>query len=202
MKHFIQQLTLGAIVGIAMIVGSVATAPAMGINIDFSSGSTIPQGYTEDNLTVQSEYPSSGAHIHLDNVGNPGTALTIHSGCCSSPYRFTFDVPVNLISVDWKLGGSGLSDHTFMTNAPGASPAFLPFVSSWTTFTIASQATTPSDFMGITEILLTMNNGNLYLDNLKYEVAGPQPVPEPSTMLLLGSGLVGIVAWRYRRHNA
>ena len=210
MKHFIQQLTLGTVLGVAMLVGSAVTAPAMQFTIDFSSGSQYgpysgsnPRGYTEDHLTVESQYASSSAHIHLPDFGGAhGTVLTIHDGCCSSPYLFSFSAPVNIVSVDWKWGGSGLSDHTFLTDAPGASPAYLPYVSDWTTFTVATQATTPGDFMGITSILLTMNNGDLKLDNIIYELAENQPVPEPSTMLLLGSGLVGIVAWRYRKHQA
>lgn len=208
MKHFIQKLTVGAILGAALLVGGAATAQATMFNIDFSSGNTFgpntpfgPKGYTEDHMTVES-FDTTNPHIHLANVGNPGTALTIHDGCCSTPYVFSFTAPVNIISIDWKWGGNSLADHTFETDAIGGVQAFLPFVTSWTTFNVQG-GPTASTFSGITSITLNMYNGNLKLDNLKYELVNTQqPVPEPSTMLLLGSGLVGIVAWRYRKHQA
>ena len=186
-----------------MVSGVVAT-PAHAVLIDFSSGSTFgpggygnPTGYTEDNMTVQSVY-GADEHIHLITGGPSGTFIENHSGCCSSPYVITFDVLVNIISLDWNLGGT----NSFLTNAVDAVSHTLPDFGGWNTFVPASSSMPPEDFLGITEIIWTQSDGRLQIDNLVYEVVGPAPIPEPSTMLLLGTGLAGIVAWRARKQHA
>ena len=35
--------------------------------------------------------------------------------------------------------------------------------------------------------------------NIEAWVANINPIPEPSTMLLFGTGLAGLMAWRYRK---
>jgi hypothetical protein len=55
---------------------------------------------------------------------------------------------------------------------------------------------------GIGSISISNTSGGIEVDHLQYGVAASASVPEPSTLLLLGSGLVGLggVAWRrFRR---
>ncbi|MDH5575660.1 MAG: PEP-CTERM sorting domain-containing protein [Nitrospirota bacterium] len=54
---------------------------------------------------------------------------------------------------------------------------------------------------------LTGSNGEVDFQNLGFTAElstpgpgpGPASIPEPSTMLLFGSGLAGLAAWRYRK---
>ncbi len=47
--------------------------------------------------------------------------------------------------------------------------------------------------MGTQDLLFATDSVNIFVQDIN---GGPAPVPEPSTMLLLGSGLVGIIAFR------
>lgn len=54
-----------------------------------------------------------------------------------------------------------------------------------------------SDARGISAIRIGTNNGDWEVDHLQY--AAPTPVPEPSTLLLLGTGAVALIRSRGRR---
>jgi len=201
MTHFINKTKALLVAGtVALTFGFAGTAQA--ITIDFSSGTKVNSNkYVEDNLTVKSTYPSGSRHIHLPNVGGThGNVLYNHSGCCSTPYRLNFDMPINLISFEYK--GTG-QISSFLTDAPGAVAQGLVNQAAWLFVDVATMVNFPNDFLNITLITWSQISGSLMIDNLVYDKANDvAPIPEPSTMLLLGSGLAGIVGWRYRKQQA
>ncbi len=56
---------------------------------------------------------------------------------------------------------------------------------------------------GILSIHISSPGGGIEVDHLQYgrAVTSVNPVPEPSTIMLLGSGLAGLIAFRYRCRN-
>ncbi len=211
MTHFINKAKGILVAGtLALTFGLVG--PAQAITIDFSSGTLgapVTYGvasYTEDHLTVTdlNGWGGSTPHVHIDTVAAPhGSVLRSHAGCCgSTPYSLAFDVVINLLSFDYMASGQTSS---FLTDAPLATLAGLVDTpgGNWFTVDVATMTSNPSDFLGITLITWFQNSGSLMIDNLVYDKANDvAPIPEPSTMLLLGSGLAGIVGWRYRKQQA
>jgi hypothetical protein len=56
-----------------------------------------------------------------------------------------------------------------------------------------------SDAGGISKIAISNTSGGIEVDDLQYGRVGAASVPEPSTLLLVGSGLLGLVAVAWRR---
>jgi hypothetical protein len=82
------------------------------------------------------------------------------------------------------------TSQTFISPSTGGNNDWqsvsLQFVASSTTTTVSLQGGSGIHYIG--------------LDNADVEfVSGPAPVPEPTTLALLGLGLVGLAAWRSRR---
>lgn len=57
----------------------------------------------------------------------------------------------------------------------------------------------PPDTCGVQECAKTP--GAFRLDSIRYEFDAAAPVPEPTSMLLIGSGLAGLAALRKRRNR-
>jgi len=71
---------------------------------------------------------------------------------------------------------------------------------TWQQFTTSFVATTASTTIGFFNGDPSTDNAN-GLDNVSLDLAPTTAVPEPSTWLLLGSGMVGLMFWQRRYHS-
>jgi hypothetical protein len=115
----------------------------------------------------------------------------------SDPISFLFDSPVDgvgffntsLADREQVTLFDGLGGILFQGDLLEGSVNFLGFVSD-----------TPiarGEVVGISP-----TNGTIFIDNFSFGSVGDTPVPEPSTILLLGTGLLGLIGYRRRRRAA
>lgn len=99
---------------------------------------------------------------------------------------------------------NGVATATFQSDANGATltPPGLPVLGSYTEskgYTLMSLALTDGKYLhvGICNDAGASTRCNGGGDSLRFSV-GNNPVPEPGTFLLLGSGLAGVGVWKLR----
>lgn len=176
-----------AVFAVCMVL-SAFVKPAQATTIDFNAVVVLtPPSYTESGMT----FTSLGGHVHFNTI--PG-ALFNHELGGSTPYEITFGgAAFNLISMDVVGLGTiafGPSDWTsstggFVTVPASVGPFFFPAVG----------------FTNVTSVLWDqITGGNMAIDNLVFTPV--TAVPEPSTLLLLGFGLAGLVGVRRKRKRA
>lgn len=81
-------------------------------------------------------------------------------------------------------GASLVESFTIPNRAPVTSYLFYGF-----------ETTQPFDRV----VLVGPGDGRFGLDNARFERAGVAAIPEPSSLALLGTGVVGLGVWRWRR---
>jgi len=119
---------------------------------------------------------------------------TINSGNATVS-EFDLDIGLTLLPESWHFGAEALLEG-------GPQPENI-FSFGIPTFLL--------DIIGIDEILSSGNplsiSGNLATaliflfssESASWEVQQMAPIPEPSTIILLGTGLAGIIAWRRKQ---
>lgn len=123
------------------------------VTINFNAGSGSPRSYTESGLSIT----SGQDHLHMgDQNGDGSPDLLNHSGCCSTPYTFTFGgQPFSVLSMD-VVGGSGIGSETF-TSSTGA----ISKPTTKGTFTFDANGWT-----NITSFTWDQPSGDFIIDNL------------------------------------
>ncbi len=182
MKNFVKHLTMGAVLGLAVMVGGAGQAHATLLN-----GQTIATTFdAPGNLVIGPTNKVVSGIVELPNFGGVGavdidlsdtmiTITALNAGTFFNPAEFRF-VDVFDTIPNWVASLSGL---TTMTTITGSDVTF----------------TANDIFVNVSGLLIAQGQ-TIVLD------VAAAPVPEPSTMLLFGSGLAGIVAWRFRKSQA
>jgi len=191
MKHFAKQLTMGALLGLAVMVGGVDLA-----NANLLNGHKIRTTVERPQGTISAQFPAVesvvGAGVEIPSLPNTlGEDLfVIDFQDTSIHFELHPDNPFDPFVFDVDTF-NGIHFEDIMDPSD---------IAPWVVEIDPLSTVTPG---------LTFDDNNIYLNFSGLSVTqedmvwvNVKPVPEPSTMLLLGSGLAGIVAWRYRREHA
>jgi hypothetical protein len=158
-----------------------------------------------EGFTVSGTSPNPNFSVYIDNQWATDGKNTLLAP--NTPVTFAFDQAVRAFSIDlidnfvfapasYSLSLNGGQAQTLfdMPNYVDPRPRVIQFLGILDLDGIDSLAL--SSFYHINP---DVDAGLIRMDRMRYEDTTATPVPEPSTMLLLGAGLAGVARFRKRR---
>lgn len=139
----------------------------------------------------------------VDLLGNPG--VTLIGPQVSFLVDITGSLPAgvnNLLSITYSEGGSAAVTQTFLIPAFGIIPP--PFTQLFTINNLGAgpegtKVTLTISIIGNSQDLFTASTNGQVFTSHTYSFLVAQPVPEPATIVLLGTGMLGLLSKARRR---
>jgi PEP-CTERM motif-containing protein len=199
------------VIGPVMPYFGLADSPFNGLPFTYFHLDTFESGA----LTAPGVTPSAGLVIGpgflVDSVEGPGDlGHSFFSSPGAAGITFTFDAGV--------LGGLPTHVGIVWTDGDGPNRTFKAFDASHALIGTIIDPTPlffstggddkpanyrffgATDPAGISSIFIANDGGGIEVDDLQFGLLGPRPaIPEPSTLLLLGSGLIGLTGLAWKR---
>jgi PEP-CTERM motif len=169
---------------------------------DDAAGTVIPDGTSLDGITYTTPGPDALVTDAFQALSGLNTLGDVADGFFAPPESVTFSFPSPILAFGISINtfDTGAGGYTATTNLGEVAPSgFDPF---------SPPGVPTGQFVGFladlpfSAVTLAAPGGFSYtLDDLTFVPGTPTGVPEPATLILVGSGLAGLGALAWRRNR-